>query len=158
VRGGLQYPACDFRGKLGDGDFHVAASRGKFLGDPVFSGGHFGGRFAASVLQHGGALVEEFLASGFLLCVNSCAGLLERFLILLQFFGSVSPGGFGGFARTGSSRFTLGHDLKQRLEENRPENSVKKQNDKGCGHSLKEQSAKLVADFLHLNCVACTSG
>jgi hypothetical protein len=80
--------------------------------------------------------------------------LLERSLILLHFLGGVDLSGFGGFARSGGSRFALGHDREQGLEENGTKKEIKNEKDQDCRHSLKEQFAKLVNNLLHLACVA----
>ena len=151
----LQNAPCNFRGELRDAGFDVAPGGARIPAQRAVSPWRL--RPAAlprASFNNRGAIIEQFLASGFLLGVNLGARLPQSFLVLLDFFRGGGLRGFRGFARAGGSRFALGHHFQQRLEKQHPQNDVKNEKDQDCRHSLKEQFAKLVNNLLHLACVA----
>jgi hypothetical protein len=144
----------NFHGELRDHGVDVTAGRVKLFRHTLFRLSDFGCALASRFFQQLGALIKQSLARSFLLNVNLRARVFQGFLVLLDFLSSRGLRGFGGFASAGGSRLAFGHYLKQRLEEKRPQNAIKNEQDQDCRHSLKEQFPKLVNDVLHLACVA----
>jgi hypothetical protein len=141
---------------LGDGGFDVAAGSREFVGHAFLGGFDFVGGPGASGFEQCGALVEKFFSGGLLLGVDPCAGLPQGILVLLNLFCCRSLSGLGGSLRADGARLALGHNLQERLEEKGAKNQVKSEDSQDCGHSLEEEFAQLVNNFLHLSCVACT--
>jgi hypothetical protein len=135
----LQNAPGNFGGKLGNGSFDFTAGRSEFGDDARFAGGNLRGSRSASLFGHRGALIECPFTRSFLFGVNLPAGLPQGVLVLLNLLDSGSPSRFRSLLRAHGPSVAFGHDRKQRLKENRPQDEVKKEDDQDCRHSLKEE-------------------
>ncbi len=158
MRWNLQESPRDFLRKLTGRRFHFAARHRELLGHTILPRGDFRGCSRSRFSQYRRALIQESLARRFLLPIDLRTGLPQRVLILFNLLSGRGLCGLRRFLCPRGPRFPLRHDLQERLEKNRAENQVKGENDQDCGHSLKEQFSQLANNFLHLECVACTSG
>jgi hypothetical protein len=137
----LEDATRNLRRKLSRQGFDLFRGAGKFPGYARFRRVHFCVRLASRVLQHCGALFHQFPAIRFLLRVHLRARLPQRFLVLAHFLRGRGLRRLRRLLRANRARVALGHDLQQRLKENRPHDDVEKEDDNRYGHSPEEQFA-----------------